>query len=384
MGQQPPYKIAVAIPKYGLVGGAEGFAAELTERIAQDERYDVHVFANTWTSISQNITFHRVPIIRFPKFLTTPSFAYFAGKAMEGIPFDLIHAHDRIFETDIYTLHGIPHRIWVRDVRGKKRMSLFDRATCRVEQTMVNGGRCRRFLAVSTLSRDLFLREFHVDPDHVPVVHPGIKIPRTDMGRRTRNRDEIRGQYGILPDDTLILFVSMNFEIKGLDAVIAGLGKFCQENREAQIKLLVVGKGDVARYKRLARDLGISDRVIFTGVVDKPALEKIYDAGDLYAMLSRFDTFGLVILEAMAASLPVLISGNVGAKDVVEEGVNGFIVEDTSDVGAIAGRLSLLFDERTRASMAKAARETACRYSWEETTAKVKAIYEELLQEKIT
>ena len=71
----PVYRIAVVIPKYGLTGGAEGFTAELTERIAGDPRYEVHVFANRWEKHSHRITFHQVPVITFPKFLTTISFA---------------------------------------------------------------------------------------------------------------------------------------------------------------------------------------------------------------------------------------------------------------------------------------------------------------------
>ena len=61
-------RVAVVIPKYGLVGGAEGHTAELTNRLAGDGHYDVHVFANRWTNHHPGITFHRVPIVTFPKF----------------------------------------------------------------------------------------------------------------------------------------------------------------------------------------------------------------------------------------------------------------------------------------------------------------------------
>ena len=128
-------RIAVVIPKFGLVGGAENFASELTTRIAADPRYDVHVFANRWREEAPGITFHRVPIVRFPRSLTTPSFAWFANRAIAREDVDLIHTHERIFEADLFTMHGIPHRLWVRDVR-KKRMSLFDRATRRVEEQL--------------------------------------------------------------------------------------------------------------------------------------------------------------------------------------------------------------------------------------------------------
>jgi len=64
----------------------------------------------------------------------------------------------------------------------------------------------------------------------------------------------------------------------------------------------------------MAADAGISSNIIFTGPVSREKLANIYLAGDIYMMLSKFDTFGMVVLEAMAAGLPVIISRNVGAK----------------------------------------------------------------------
>lgn len=383
MIKTPRFRIAVVIPKYGLVGGAEGFAAELTERIAQnEERYEIHVFANSWQALSERITFHRVPIVRFPKFLTTPSFAFFANREIAKMPFDLIHTHDRIFQADLYTLHGIPHRVWSKDVRKKRHLSLFDQATAWVEKKLVNGGRCRRFLAVSSLTRQIFLREYPMDDQLVPIVHPGIAAKTINTEEKEAIRRNIRRRFDLLPTEPVILFVSMNFDIKGLDAVLAGLSRLHQRQPSIPFKLLVVGKGRAAHYQRLAQQGGIGERVFFTGIVDKHTLGQIYMAADCYAMLSKFDTFGLVILEAMAASLPVLVSANVGAKDIVTEGVNGFIVEDMTAIDAIADKFLALLDDTTKPSMAQAAFQTACRYTWDETAAKVMAVYDDLLRER--
>ena len=75
------------------------------------------MFANRWRGEAPGITFHRVPIVRFPRSLTTPSFAWFANRAIAREGVDLVDTHDRIFEADLFTMHGIPHRLWVRDVR---------------------------------------------------------------------------------------------------------------------------------------------------------------------------------------------------------------------------------------------------------------------------
>jgi UDP-glucose:(heptosyl)LPS alpha-1,3-glucosyltransferase len=371
-------RIAVVIPKYGLVGGAEGFAAELTERIAADPRQDVHLFAQHWAVPSGRVTCHRVPALPFPRSLTAPAFAGFAQRAIAAAgPFDLVHTHDRIFGADVYTMHGIPHRWWIRRVR-QKRLSLHDRILARVEDRLVLAGGCRRFLAVSHLARDIFLGEYPVAPERVSVVHPGIDLAAYAGHEPAGCRREIRGRFGIGAEEPLILFVSMNFAVKGLDHLLRGLACLRRKEPAARFRLLVVGRGDDRGYGRLARDLGLGGAVVFAGAVPRDRLPAFYLASDLYAMLSRFDTFGLVVLEAMAAGLPVLVSGSVGAKDLVREGETGFIVADPADAEAVASRLALLLRREARAAMGEQALQTARVNTWEAAAARVLAVYEEV------
>jgi len=370
------YRIAVAIPKYGLVGGAEQFVAELTERIALNRRYDVHVFANKWVVQSDRITFHKVPLITFPKFLTTLSFAWFAGRLISKMNFDLVHAHDRLFDADIFTMHGIPHRVWVREVRGK-RMSLYDYATDWVERTLVTNKKCRHFLAVSGLAKEKFLQAYGgTEPRMVQLVPPGVDAERFQKLDRELCRREIREAFRIGADDTVILFVSMNFDIKGLDRLMTALAVLKAELPREKFRLLVVGKGNIGKYKGLAERLGIADQIVFAGILEKTQLEKAYLASDIFSILSRFDTFGMVALEAMAASLPVIVSNNVGARDMVLTGVNGFIINEENDPAEISGKIVLLFDRERRLSMGKEAYATALAYTWEKAAKITEDIYE--------
>jgi UDP-glucose:(heptosyl)LPS alpha-1,3-glucosyltransferase len=371
-------RIAVVIPKFGLVGGAENFASELTTRIAADPRYEVHVFANRWLEEAPGITFHPVPIVRFPRSLTTPSFAWFANRAIRRDRFDLVHTHDRIFEADLFTMHGIPHRLWVRDVR-KKRMSLFDRSTRWVEERLVANPRCRRFLAVSTITKEKFIAEFGVEDDRVLVLPPGTDVERFARRNREGCRAELRRSLSLDPATQILLFVSMNFEVKGLDYVMRGLAQLKREAGQPVPTLFVVGRGNEGQYRRLAEELGIGPNVRFSGVTGRENLDALYLGSDFFAMLSRFDTFGMAALDAMAASLPVVLSGNVGAKDLVRDGVNGFVVGDPADAAAVAGRFARLLDAGLRQRMGQEAFRTACGHSWDEVARRQIEIYEELL-----
>ncbi len=379
---QEEYRMAVVIPNYGTIGGAEQFTSELTDRIAGDPRYEVHVFANKWAGKSGRPVFHKVPIVFFPKFLTTISFAWLARKKIGTMSFDLIHAHDRVFDADIFTVHGIPHRIWVREVR-KKGMSLFDLGTAWVERYLVRSGRCRKFLAVSRLTAEKFIQEYpYLNTDKLEVVHPGINAEEFVGADKQAARRTVRGKYGIGPEDTVILFVSMNFDIKGLDALLAGLARFKSMHPHERWKLLIVGKGEVRHYSRIASSMGIGDHIVFSGVVPKEKLSEIYAACDIFAMPSKFDTFGMTVLEAMAASLPVMISGNVGAKDLVREGENGFVIRDTDNAGEIAARTALLMGREIRNRLAQEALKTAKDHSWNSVAKKMETIYESVLYMK--
>lgn len=370
--------IAVVIPKYGLVGGAEQFASELTQRLCAYNEHQYHVFANRWQASSAAIKFHRVPIISFPKFLTTISFAYFIRRQLRENIFSLVHSHERIFAADIFTLHGIPHRYWVHNVRRKK-MSPYDLVTAWVEKKLVEEGNCKKFIAVSSLTKDIFLQEYQINPDKVAVINPGVDL--NDYAQRNKDsvRNTIRRELGINIADPVILFASMNFEIKGLDDVLFSLAKLKAQNRK--FKLIVAGKGNIKKYTKMAKEAQINSDIIFTGPVNKEYLIRMYLASDLYIMLSKFDTFGMVVLEAMAAGLPVIISSNVGAKDLVQEDKNGFIVSNTSDTEYIATKIALLLDENIRRPLAEAAYQTAAQNTWDAVTKKYAAIYENLLAE---
>lgn len=372
-------KIAVVIPKYGLLGGAEQFAAELTDRLISATGFDFHVYANRWEKSVTPITFEKVPIVSFPKFLRTPSFAYFAGRSIERSNFSLVHSHERIFGADIFTLHGIPHRYWVRHIR-RKQMSLYDLATAWVEKKLVYEGNCKKFIAVSGLTKDIFLQEYNIAPELVEIIHPGVDLNDYAKQDKTSVRHKIRRELGINSVDPVILFVSMNFEIKGLDNIILSLAGLKAQNR--RFKLVVAGKGNIKKYTRLAQEAKIIEDVIFTGPVRKEKLIEMYLAGDFYIMLSKFDTFGMVVLEAMAAGLPVIISGNVGAKDLVQEGKNGFIINDTTDNDYIAAKIAFLCDENMRRPLAEKACLTATQNTWDQVAARYQEVYRKVLAGK--
>jgi UDP-glucose:(heptosyl)LPS alpha-1,3-glucosyltransferase len=133
----------------------------------------------------------------------------------------------------------------------------------------------------------------------------------------------------------------------------------------------------------MAQSLGIVDAVSFAGTQVK-GLERYYRAADVFIMLSKFDTFGMVVLEAMAAGLPVIVSPNVGAKDIVEDGVSGYILPRHDDADFAADHIVQLTNDERRREMGAAAAWAGAAHDWERLAEKMERLYQEMLTEKIT
>jgi len=369
-------KIAVVIPKYGLVGGAESFAFELTERLAARNGLEVHVFANHWRRGKSPVIFHKVPILRFPRFLKQISFAYFSNKLIRLKDYNLVHSHDRIFQMDLFTMHGIPHKTWIKEVRCKP-LSLFDRFMAWMEEKALKTPHTPLILPVSTLVKDELLRLYDIQESKICVIHPGVSKERFSSLDQTTCRGEVRRDHGLSQNDLVVLFVGMNFEIKRLELVLKGIADLIsREKMDSALKLLVVGKGNKERYLTMARELGIHDRVIFAGVTRE--VEKYYLASDIFAMPSQFDTFGIAVLEAMMAGLPVIISGRVGAKDLIDSGVQGFVLADDPSTFDFSEKLTFLMKKENRMKMGQNGRLVALQCTWDKTVDQVTELYHRL------
>jgi len=159
-----------------------------------------------------------------------------------------------------------------------------------------------------------------------------------------------------------------------------GRGDKTKVSNGINIRNLLEGRGDESKYRKMAQSQGIIDAMTFAGTqID--GLEHYYRAADIFIMLSKFDTFGMVVLEAMVASLPVIVSPNVGAKDLVQEGISGFVLPEHQDADAAAERIVRLSHTEQREAMGAAAAQTASMHDWKKLAEKMERLYQGMLSE---
>lgn len=166
---------------------------------------------------------------------------------------------------------------------------------------------------------------------------------------------------------------------KNLGFLAASLALVLNQNKEAYA--LIVGEGTSRSHMlEIFRSVDVDDRVRFTGVLQGTALVDAYASMDVFAFSSRSETQGLVLAEAMAASVPVVALDAPGAREMVRDGINGRLLsataEETEFASAVASQLS--WNMETRIEQRQAARRTAERFSISSTTDQVRSFYKRI------
>ena len=169
-----------------------------------------------------------------------------------------------------------------------------------------------------------------------------------------------------LPDKQIVLYVGRIEPLKGIDILLQSLAML---EEGSDTRLLIVGgslEGDeeLDRLKNMAEELGLGERVTFTGSVSQTDLPIYYAAADVFVLPSHYESFGLVALEAMACGTPVVASRVGGLKTFIKHGESGYLIPWRCP-DPFAQRIeTLLANETLRKSMGAAARTKALEMSW--------------------
>ena len=150
--------------------------------------------------------------------------------------------------------------------------------------------------------------------------------------------------------------------------------------RGQRFRLLVAGKSHTAVFERLARRLGIADRVRFIGYC--PDMRNCYFAADFFVHPTFYDPCSHVVLEAMACGLPVITSRYNGASELLHPPREGYVLDDPHDHDRLAWSLGQMLDPARRAACSQAARRTAAQWTFEHHYREMLAVFAEAAARK--
>ncbi len=390
-------KIAYIVRHYNKRGGISRYVAELAEWFAKDN--EVHVFTADWDDINpavKTIQFHKVPITSF-KFLTkrkkfalnllfeVSSFNRNSRNMVKKDGYDIIHTQgDYSGHCDVYTA-GSCHRAWLKLARAQSKgfIDRMKKSTFNPLHRIILGPEdhsiktCLRLISVSKGVKEEILANYKVPGIKIVALPNGVDTKMFNPAKKALFGTDIRKKYGFSDDDLVMIFPAHQFERKGLGNILKAMSKI----GDKKIRLLVVGRDSSSAYDTMAKELGVDKQITFAG--ETQFIERLYAASDLMVFPTVYEPFGMVITEAMASGLPVIVSKTAGAAELMTNWEDGILLKDHSNVNEIAN--AILYCKNFPSSMAKMgkkARQTAEKYTWNYVAEKTNIIYKQVFKEK--
>ncbi|MCY8308219.1 N-acetyl-alpha-D-glucosaminyl L-malate synthase BshA [Bacillus vallismortis] len=349
-------KLKIGITCYPSVGGSGIIATELGKQLAE-KGHEIHFITSSipfrLNTYHPNIHFHEVEVNQYAVFKYPPYDLTLASKIAEVAErenLDIIHAHyalphavcaylaKQMLKRNIgivTTLHGTDITVLGYDPSLKDLIRFAIEASDRV--TAVSS-------ALAAETYDLIKPEKKIETIY-NFIDERVYLKK--------NTAVIKEKHGILPDEKVVIHVSNFRKVKRVQDVIRVFRNIAGKTKA---KLLLVGDGpEKSTACELVRKYGLENQVLMLGNQDR--VEDLYSISDLKLLLSEKESFGLVLLEAMACGVPCIGTNIGGIPEVIKNNVSGFLVDVGDVAAATACALQILEDEQLSTRFTKAAME---------------------------
>ncbi|MGY0691754.1 N-acetyl-alpha-D-glucosaminyl L-malate synthase BshA [Virgibacillus sp. FSP13] len=334
----------IGITCYPTVGGSGVIATELGKKLAELGN-EIHFITSSLPfrldHVHPSIYYHEVELNHYPVFQYPPYDLALASKMAEVIDqeeLDVLHVH-----------YAMPHAICAilakqianRDVKIVTTLHGTDITVLGIDRTfkkMIKHG-IEQSDAVTAVSHSLVKQT--VD---MLGVNKEISVIYNFVNEKEYHKKElsnVKEQYGIKPDEKVIIHISNFRKVKRVADVIH---TFQMINKDIKAKLLLVGDGpEYSDSRQLVDKLDLNDNVLFLG--KQKNVSELLSISDLKLLLSEKESFGLVLLEAMACGVPGIGTNVGGIPEVIDHDETGFIVELGHVEEAAAYAVRLLQDD---------------------------------------
>ncbi|MEG7281356.1 N-acetyl-alpha-D-glucosaminyl L-malate synthase BshA [Bacillus sp. 0909A] len=349
-------KLKIGITCYPSVGGSGIIATELGKQLAE-KGHEIHFITSSipfrLNTYHPNIHFHEVEVNQYAVFKYPPYDLTLASKIAEVAErenLDIIHAH-----------YALPHAVcaYLAKQMLKRNIGIV---------TTLHG------TDITVLGYDPSLKDlirFAIEAsDRVTAVSSALAAETYDLIKPKKkietiynfidervylkkNTAAIKEKHGILPNEKVVIHVSNFRKVKRVQDVIHVFRNIAGKTKA---KLLLVGDGPEKSVAcELVRKYGLEKQVLMLGNQDR--VEELYSISDLKLLLSEKESFGLVLLEAMACGVPCIGTNIGGIPEVIKNNVSGFLV-DVGDVEAASAKaVRILEDEQLSKQFTEAAME---------------------------
>ncbi|HHB89790.1 MAG TPA: glycosyltransferase family 1 protein [Anaerolineae bacterium] len=301
-----------------------------------------------------------------------------------GREFSLMHVHDWLsgyVANDLHQRYGIPMVATIHATEmGRRRGQIWGNPLSErihlAEQYLIR--EADLIIVCSEFMRQEVITALNAPPEKIRVIPNGVEYEHLiHLRDQLEALPYIRRRWAE-PDQPLIFFVGRLEWEKGPDLLVQAMPMVLEAFPNA--KLILAGKGSYTdQLVALVRELELEAHVQVVGFISDQTRNEIYAVADVAVFPSRYEPFGIVALEAMAAGAPVIVGDVGGLSEVVEHGVTG--LRTPNDPQAIADAiLQTLHNPEQAAARARRAQDVVrTQYSWEAIAERVLEVYAELV-----
>jgi len=301
-----------------------------------------------------------------------------------GRHFALMHAHDWLsgyVANDLHQRYHIPLVVTIHATEIGRRRGYIQGHPLRerihlAEQYLVN--EADLIIACSEFMRREIIQALSAPEEKVRVIPNGVEYKHLiHLRQKYAQYPHIRRRWAE-PDQPIIFFVGRLEWEKGPDLLVQAMPRVLQDFPNA--RLILAGKGSyTGQIIDMVQKLGLESAIHLAGFISDETRNELYAVADIAVFPSRYEPFGIVALEAMAAGAPVVVSNVGGLSEVVDHGVTGLRAETSPEAIADA-ILDILHHPDLAAERARRAQNVVrTQYSWEIIADRVLEVYRELL-----
>jgi UDP-glucose:(heptosyl)LPS alpha-1,3-glucosyltransferase len=358
-------------------GGAERYSIALVEELAQ--RHEIHVFAQNIEHQWPGVTYHRLwtPLSK-PRWINQIWFAVTSWWATRH-GFDVVHSHENTWHGQVQTVHVLPIKYnlfvgrsgwrlalrWLKVVTSPRLLSyLF------MERLRYDARDGRSIVLTSPSLMAIMAATYPKARSAMSVITPGVK--RVLGSASDEERKAARARLGLPTEGSCILFVANDYRKKGLPTLLESLKKL-----PTNYYLVVVGNASqIVFFRAAVKELGLEQSVFFLGsLLD---VRDAFIAANCLAHPTLEDTFAMVVLEAMAYGLPVIVSSAkyCGVAQLLTDKVNALVLTNPLDANELAKAVGTVFKSAAAAELLSTSALTFARsYIWSAIAVRQEAIY---------
>jgi glycogen(starch) synthase len=376
-----------------IVGGIARHVHDLSLALVK-QGHHVHVITCGVPGLSDHEMMHGVTVHRVsmdnpstPDFITwvmqlnINMVGMAASLIGEGLTFDLIHSHDWLASYAGKALKDAWHLPLVATIhateygRNNGLHSDLQRYISNVEWWL--GYESWRVICCSKYMWHELQRVFQMPGDKLRIIPNGVY---PEIFQVNLDVHEIRRRYAA-DDEKIVFHVGRIVREKGLGVLIETIPHVLHHC--SQTKFIIAGKGPYEEeLKMRCRELGVYDRVFFTGYIDDMTRNALFRSADVAVFPSLYEPFGIVAIEGMAARVPVVVTDTGGMSEIIHHGVNG-LKAFTDNPYSLGDNILWILNhpEHAKQMMENAWKDVQEIYNWDVIADETAKVYEEVLHE---